>query len=206
MTKIKACGMTNKIDAVAAAELGVDMVGFIFYKRSKRYVEPRVAEDIIDELPESLMKVGVFVDEPLESARAIAEGAGVDAVQLHGNESPEYCAELKKDYKVIKAFRLKGREDLAKINDYNVDYYLLDTWRPDEPGGTGETFDWKILKDFEFLRPVILSGGLTVQNIARAIADVVPYGVDVASGIERSPGKKDIELMKKFVNEVRKAS
>lgn len=205
MTRIKTCGITNKIDAFNASTLGVDMLGFVFYRKSGRYVDPLAAEDIIDELPESIAKVGVFVDEPAGSVRSIAEGAGLDTVQLHGNETPEYCAGLKKDYRVIKAFRLRDRSDLARINDYDADYYLLDTYRPDVAGGTGEAFDWKILKDFEFLRPVILSGGLTPRNVGRAIAEVVPYGVDVSSGIEKSPGKKDIDLMKKFVEEVRRA-
>ena len=205
MTKIKICGITNKTDAFSAVKLSVDMLGFVFYKKSKRYVEPRIAEYIIDELPEQIAKVGVFVDEPADALRAMAEGAGLDTVQLHGNETPEYCAGLRRDYKVIKAFRLKSREDLRKINDYDVDYYLLDTCRPDAAGGTGETFDWNILKDFELLKPVILSGGLKAQNVGRAIAEVVPYGVDVSSGVEESPGKKDIALMKKFVEEVRRA-
>lgn len=204
MTKIKICGVTNKIDAVNAAGLRVDMLGFVFYKKSKRYVEPKTAEDIINELPPGIMKVGVFVDEEKEKVLKIAEDVLLDSLQFHGSEAPEYCAYFKDKYKVIKAFRIKDKEDLADINDYDVDYYLLDTYKPDTPGGTGKTFDWKILKDFEFLRPVILSGGLTPDNVGRAIREVVPFGVDVSSGVEAEPGKKDLNLMKKFVENVRK--
>lgn len=205
MTRIKICGMTNKKDALAAADLGVDMMGFIFYAGSKRAVDPMVAEDIVNELPASVMKVGVFVDEAREKVLEIAQNAQLDALQFHGSETPEYCRAFKGNYKVIKAFRLKSKKDLAAVNDYDVDYLLLDTYKSDAVGGTGEAFDWKMLKDFEFLKPVILSGGLTPANVGRAIQEVVPYGVDVATGVEASPGRKDTGLMKKFVEEVRKA-
>lgn len=203
--KIKICGITNKVDAVNAAGLGIDMIGFVFYAKSKRFIEPLMAKDIINELPPDIIKVGVFVDEDAEKVRSIAEEAGLDALQFHGSETPEFCAAFKGDFKVIKAFRLKDKEDLKKINGYDVDYYLLDTFKADVIGGTGEVFDWKILKDFELLKPVILSGGLNASNVGRAIQEIVPYGVDVSSGVESAPGKKDAQLMKKFVEEVRKA-
>lgn len=205
MTLIKICGITNKIDAVDAAGLGVDMLGFVFYKNSKRYVEAKTVRQIADELPDSIAKVGVFVDEDKSKVLEIAEEAGLDTLQFHGNETPSYCAGFKDDYKVIKAFRLKDKNDIKSANEYDVDFYLFDTYKSDSIGGTGETFDWKLLKDFEFLKPVILSGGLNPGNVKRALSEVVPYGVDVSTGVERSPGKKDIELMKKFVGEVRKA-
>jgi len=204
MTLVKICGITNKIDAVNASALGVDMLGFVFYGGSKRCVDPKTVRDIINELPESIKKVGVFVDEGRDKVRAIAEETALDVLQFHGSETPEYCASFRKDYKVMKAFRLKGREDLKSVSSYDVDLCLVDTYRPDEPGGTGEAFDWKILKDFEFLKPVILSGGLGPDNVARAILEVVPYGVDVSTGVESSPGRKNLQLMKKFVEEVRK--
>lgn len=205
MAKIKICGMTNKTDALEAAGLGADMLGFIFYKKSKRYVDPMVAADIINELPDSIAKVGVFVDESALKVIEIAQNAQLDTLQFHGSETPEYCSAFKGRYKVIKAFRLKDRKDLKTVNDYDVDYYLLDTYKSDSVGGTGEVFDWKMLKDFEFLKPVIMSGGLTPANVRRAIEEIVPYGVDVATGVEIRPGKKDPELMKKFVEEARKA-
>lgn len=204
MTLIKICGITNKIDAVNASKLGVDMLGFVFYEKSKRYVDLKTAKDIINELPEPIAKVGVFVDEDAGKVRAIAEDAALDTLQFHGDETPEYCAAFKGDYKVIKAFRLKEREDLKSISLYDVDFYLVDTHKYGLAGGTGEAFDWKILKDFEFLKPVILSGGLNPDNVARAILEVVPYGVDVSTGVEESAGKKSLRLLKRFVEEVRK--
>lgn len=203
--KIKICGITNKIDALNAAGLGIDMMGFVFYGKSKRFIEPLCAKDIINELLPGLAKVGVFVDEDPQKVRSIAEEVALDTLQFHGNETPELCAAFKKDFKVIKAFRIKDKQDLKKINDYDVDYYLLDTFKADVIGGTGEVFDWKILKDFELLKPVILSGGLNAANVGRAIQEIVPYGIDVSSGVEGAPGRKDAELMKKFVEEVRKA-
>lgn len=204
MTRIKICGITNKIDALAAAELGVDMLGFVFYKNSKRYVDPRTAEDIINELPPSIRRVGVFVDETRDDVCRIAQDVFLDTLQFHGDETPAYCASFGNKYKVIKAFRLKDKEDLKKINDYGTDFYLLDTYKRDSIGGTGATFDWKILKDFEILKPVILSGGLTPGNVGSAIKEIAPFGVDVSTGVENSPGKKDPALMKKFVENVRK--
>ena len=205
MTLIKVCGITNKIDAVNASNLGIDMLGFIFYERSKRYVDRNTVREIINELPGSVHKAGVFVDENAEKVRQIAEDVGLDVLQFHGNETPEYCAAFKENYKVIKAFRLRDREDLKSVGLYDVDFYLVDTHKSGMAGGTGETFDWKILKDFEFLKPVILSGGLNPDNVGKAISEVVPYGVDVSSGVEESSGKKSLHLLKRFVEEVRKA-
>lgn len=202
---IKICGITNKPDAINAANLGADMLGFVFYKKSKRCVEAVVARDIISGLPASILKVGVFVDEEPGKVLEVAATASLDALQFHGSETPEYCAAFRGKYKVIKAFRLKERKDLKDINDYDVDLYLLDTFKSGTAGGTGKAFDWKIVTDFEFLRPVILSGGLNPKNVSRAIREVVPYGVDVSTGVEESPGKKDPELMKKFIEEARKA-
>lgn len=204
MTKIKICGITNKQDAVAAAELGVDMMGFVFYPKSKRYIDPVIAEDIINELPAGIEKVGVFVDAPKEDIIRIAEDARLTMFQFHGNETPDFCGLFRDRHKIIKAFRLKTEKDLEKINDYNVDFVLLDTYKADLKGGTGTVFNWKMLEGFEILRPMILSGGLNPDNVSAAISQVAPYGVDVSSGIESAPGKKDIILMKKFVENVRK--
>jgi phosphoribosylanthranilate isomerase len=151
------------------------------------------------------MKIGVFVDEDPKLIRSVAEDTGLDALQFHGSETPEFCASFRKDYRIIKAFRIRSCSDLRKINDYDTDYYLLDTYKADAAGGTGEVFDWKILRDFELLRPIILSGGLNASNVGAAIEEVVPCGVDVSSGVEKKPGKKDPELMKIFVERARKA-
>lgn len=206
MTLIKICGITNKLDAVNAAGLGVDMMGFVFFKKSKRYVEPAVAEDIINELPPNIGKIGVFVNEKKENVIKIAQDSLLDMLQFHGDETPEYCSYFKGKYKVIKAFRLKDKNDLKGINDYDADFYLFDTRKEILAGGTGEAFDWRILKDFEVLKPVILSGGLNPGNVSRAIKEVAPYGVDVSTGVEASPGKKSMNLMKSFVEKVRKAN
>ena len=204
MTRIKICGITNKIDALAAAELGIDMLGFVFYGKSKRYVELKTVRDISNELPESIMKVGIFVDEERNKVLNIAQDASLDILQFHGEETPDYCSFFKDDYKVIKAFRVKDRMSLISVNDYATDYYLFDTYKESSAGGTGEIFDWELLKDFEVLKPFILSGGLGPDNVGNAIMEVAPYGVDVSSGIESYPGKKDIVLLKKFVTNVRR--
>jgi len=204
MTQIKICGITNKKDALAAVELGADMLGFVFYKKSKRYVEPNTARDIVNELPSGVRKVGVFVDEEKDKVLETAEDVGLDTLQFHGDESPEYCRSFRSGYKVIKAFRLKGPSGLKGINDYDTDWYLFDTASGDSIGGTGKAFDWKILKDFEVLRPFILAGGLKCDNVGRAVKELMPYGVDVSTGVEASPGRKDAALMKKFIETVRK--
>lgn len=204
MTKIKICGITNKEDAIEASRLGVDLLGFIFYSRTKRYVEPKAVMDIVSELPRSVAKVGVFVDEPPEKVLDIAESCSLDVLQFHGDEGADYCARFKNSYKVIKAFRIRDRDSLKGVNDYETDFYLLDTYSDKSRGGTGKGFDHKMIEGFEFLKPVILSGGLTPANVAAAIQNIAPYGVDVSSGVEKSPGKKDHELMKKFVENTRR--
>ena len=206
MTKIKICGITNKRDAIEASKLGVEMIGFVCYEGSKRYVEPKTIRDIANEIPPYIAKVGVFVDETAENVSEIAQDCSFDILQFHGDESPEYCAGFKDDYKVIKAFRIKDKDSLKGINAYDTGYYLLDTYSTKLAGGTGECFNWNVLAGYEFLKPVILSGGLTPDNVVRAIQGIVPYGVDVSSGVEKSAGKKDLELMKRFVENVRKAS
>jgi phosphoribosylanthranilate isomerase len=135
----------------------------------------------------------------------IAADVGLDILQFHGDETPDYCAAFGGDYKVIKAFRLKTKTSLKNVNDYGADWYLFDSQDADSIGGTGRTFDWKMLKEFEVLKPFILAGGLNAGNVGRAIKEVLPYGVDVSTGVEASPGKKDIALMKKFIEAVRKA-
>ena len=205
MTKIKICGITNKVDALAASELCVDMLGFVFYKKSKRYVAPAVAEDSINELSPGIARVGVFVNEDKETVIRIAEDAVLDTLQFHGDETPGYCNSFKPKYKVIKAFRLNTKADLKNVNDYDTEYYLFDTYASESAGGTGKKFDWNILKDFEVLKPMILSGGLDPDNVERSIREMAPFGVDVSSGVESAPGKKDIELLKKFVRNARKA-
>lgn len=207
MTLIKICGITNPDDASAAARLGVDMLGFVFYPQSPRYLRPSVARAIVRALPAPLGKIGVFVNEKEQDVRAVAREAGLTGVQFHGDESPDYCARFAGDFTVIKALCVRDRRDLARVNDYSVDFVLFDT-RPEDGdaalrGGTGRVFDWKILKDFEVLKPVFLSGGLTGANVTKAIRELAPFGVDVSTGVEESPGKKSPGLMAQFVQHVR---
>jgi len=204
MAKIKICGITNKQDAIAASGLGVDMLGFVLYKNSKRYIGPEKIRDIVNEVPDTMAKVGVFVDEDAKKVIEIAQDCSFDMLQFHGDESPEYCARFKDLYKTIKAFRIKDKKSLKNINNYDVDYYLLDTHSGGLKGGTGMSFDWKLVEGYELLKPVILSGGLTPKNVVSAIQNVAPYAVDVSTGVEVSPGKKDLKLMKEFMDNVRK--
>ncbi len=199
MTKLKICGITNKVDALVAMELGVDMLGFVFYKKSKRYLTPAMAEDIINELPPKIAKVGVFLGEKKEDVIKIAEDVFLDTLQFHGDETPEYCSFFMPKYKVIKAFRVKDRGSLKQVNDYNTNYYLFDTYADESAGGTGTAFDWSILKDFKILKPIILSGGLEPDNVGRAIKELVPFAVDVSSGVESAPGKKDHAKVRAFI-------
>ena len=204
MVKIKICGITNLTDAEAAADCGADALGFIFYKGSKRYVEPRRAGEIIACLPPFITTVGVFVNQSTEEIKAIRDLSGFDMAQLHGDESPGFCESLPMG--VIKVVRLRDRGDLGTLESYNVSAFLFDTYSEDSYGGTAETFDWDLINDLGSKRPVILSGGLNSDNVAEAIGRVKPYGVDVSSGVEESPGKKDADKIKRFIEEARNES
>ncbi len=199
MVKIKICGITNIEDAQSAVDFGADAVGFIFAE-SPRRIEPDRARFVIEGLKGDVMKVGVFVNEGLENIRRIAGTCGLDAVQLHGDESPELCSQLRQ-WKLIKAIRVKDEKSLGQIPAYkDVFACLLDTYSKEAYGGTGETFDWRLaVKAKSFGRPIILSGGLSIDNIEEAIIAVRPYGVDISSSIEQKPGKKDIRLMERMI-------
>jgi phosphoribosylanthranilate isomerase len=203
MVRIKICGVTNLEDARLAADLGAHALGFIFYPKSPRSVRPEVAREIIDNLPPFIMTVGVFVDEGAAMVRGIAETAGLDWVQLHGKESPEYCRSLGR--RVIKGFRIKDPSSLALLPDYrgSVQAFLLDTYKAGTAGGTGETFDWALARQAGEWGPIILAGGLTPANVAQAFQAAQPAAVDVASGVEAEPGKKDPEKLKKFFEAVK---
>ena len=199
MVKIKVCGITNLDDARAAVEYGADYLGFNFYPPSRRCIAPERAHEIIAGLPEDVEKFALFVNEPEEKIRRIlAAGgdAGFSGVQLHGEESAEFCRGW--DVTVIKAFRVKDRESLRAMENFPADYYLVDTWAPGY-GGSGEAFPWSWL---EGLRPekLILAGGLHSGNVAEAIRQVRPYGVDVCTGVESAPGVKDHEKLKAFIS------
>ncbi|HEO63995.1 MAG TPA: phosphoribosylanthranilate isomerase [Candidatus Omnitrophica bacterium] len=204
MVKVKICGITNLDDAIAAVEAGADFLGFIFYKNSPRYIDPQKAKDIIQKMPQSVKKVAVFVNEKKEAVEDILkELKGIDYVQLHGDEPPQYCNNLK-GAKVIKAVRVKNRDSIASLEGYGVDLFLLDAHRKDLYGGTGETFDWDLAKEAKIYNvPIILSGGLNPANVEDAIKKAEPYAVDAASGVESSPGRKDKDLIKSFIEKVK---
>jgi phosphoribosylanthranilate isomerase len=201
MTFIKICGITNLQDALASIEAGADLLGFNFYRPSPRYVEPSVAREIIDLLPKSVLKVGVFVNEP--NIESIARTAGVEALQLHGDESPAECHRLR-DWHVIKALPVNDDFDLNKLRDYDVNAIMLDTGHKTLRGGTGQVFDWSLAQRANALAiPLFLAGGLSPENVAEAIASVHPYGVDTCSGVEVEPGFKDHARLKAFVKNAR---
>lgn len=200
-TRVKICGITSLGDALLAVENGADAIGFIFYEKSPRYIGPNTVSLIIKELPPFVTAVGVFVNEAPDKIRAISNETGIDCVQLHGDETPEFCDSL--GLQVIKAFRIKTIDDIKKIRDYQVSACLLDTYREGVPGGTGETFNWDIAVEAKKYGRIILSGGLKPDNIASAIKKVGPYAVDISSGVEAKPGKKDAGKIIKFMEQVK---
>ncbi len=202
MTWIKICGITNLEDACQACSLGVDALGFIFAP-SPRKISPDTAREIILHLPPSIQKVGVFVDEKIEEVKRIFDLCGLNTVQLHGRETPEYCREIA--LPVIKAIRVKDTRSLEEIDRYPFASILLDAWADDRAGGTGKTFPWEIAREIGSKRTFILSGGLNPGNVGEAIRRLHPAGVDVGSGVEKSPGLKDLFKMREFVKEVGKA-
>jgi phosphoribosylanthranilate isomerase len=196
MVKVKICGITNPDDALAAVEYGADALGFVFYEKSPRYIIPETAAHIIKVLPPFITTVGVFVDETKKKINEIIHVAGLNIVQLHGDESQEMCANWSR---VVKAFRIKEFTDLERLRDFNVSAYLLDAYDPDLPGGTGQVFNWDIALEATKFGKVILAGGLNPDNIARAVTRVRPYAVDVSSGVEKTKGKKDMYKMKLLI-------
>jgi len=204
MTKIKICGITNLEDALFAADLGANAVGFVFAK-SPRQMKPEQVRKIIEKLPPFIAKVGVFVNEAPSHMAKIAKEVGLTSIQLHGEEIPEFCTSLA-PLTVIKGVRVRDEADINMLAAYDfVSAYLLDSFVKGRKGGTGMTFDWKLaLLAKKHGKPVILSGGLTPLNILEALKKVSPYGVDVSSGVESKPGKKDKKKVKDFIQKVRK--
>jgi phosphoribosylanthranilate isomerase len=198
MVRIKICGITNLEDALLAAELGADALGFIFYPKSPRHVDPEAARAIIAHLPPFVAAVGVFVDEAAAVVQELAAKVGLDWVQLHGQESPGYCRNLGR--KVIKGFRIRDEDSLRQLADYQgaAQALLLDTYKKGQVGGTGEIFDWHLAREAKKYGSIILAGGLTPDNVAQAIATAKPAAVDAASGTEAAPGKKDPAKLRAF--------
>ncbi|SMO34068.1 phosphoribosylanthranilate isomerase [Gracilimonas mengyeensis] len=204
--KIKICGITNLEDARFAAGALVDYLGFIFYDKSPRYIEPGEAGAIINWI-EGPEKVGVFVNQPLDDVNRIAKETGLDYVQLHGDESPEYCSLVEKS--VIKVIHIEEEsvEYLLKhqIEQYAevADYLLFDTKINGLWGGTGKSFDWSMITDLDIEIPFFLSGGLSADNIKEAIETVQPFAIDVSSSLEKEPGLKDFGKIEDFMDEIR---
>ncbi|HEX8501017.1 MAG TPA: phosphoribosylanthranilate isomerase [Pyrinomonadaceae bacterium] len=206
MTKVKVCGITNLEDALAALEVGAAMLGLNFYARSPRRVTPEEARRIVERLPEGVECVGVFVNESApEEVERIARESGVAAVQLHGGETPEFCRAVK-GLTTIKALRVGPAFTPEDAAAYPTDAVLLDAYVAGEWGGTGHTFDWSLARRTREAVPrLFLAGGLKPDNVAAAIAAVRPFAVDVCSGVETSPGRKSLPLMRRLVEEVREA-
>jgi phosphoribosylanthranilate isomerase len=202
MTRVKVCGITNLEDALAAAEMGADALGFVLAP-SPRQVSPENLRRLVADLPPLIIKVGVFVDSPLDEVRRIMSDCGLNLAQLHGSESPEYCEALFP--RAIKAFQVKDATVLKLLPLYHTSAYLLDGYHSKLKGGSGQSFDWEILQQAKGLGRIILSGGLTPDNVARAIAVAKPYGVDVASGVEACPGKKDHTKLAAFIRAVKES-
>lgn len=213
MTRVKICGVTNLSDALMCVEAGADALGFVFVEGTPRFIDPAVVEGIIRRLPPFVTTVGVFVNRPLEEVERIANALALSLVQLHGDESPEDCEALRVPF--IKAFRVKGTDDLALLPRYpEAKAYLLDPFVPGKLGGTGRTLDWELaVKAKAYLSAcdvqaggrIILAGGLTPENVAEAVRRVEPYAVDVSSGVEAEPGWKDPEKVKRFIQQAKGA-
>jgi phosphoribosylanthranilate isomerase len=190
VTQIKICGITNEEDALYAAGCGAAALGFIFYPPSPRYVKPEDARKIVSVLPDELVKVGVFVNENVAEIKRVMEYCGLDMIQLHGDESPEFCREFPA-FQIIKAVELKNDDDLNHAYSYDVAAILVDSRHAGLYGGTGRKANWKLACRTKNKKPLILSGGLNEENIAEALQTVTPAALDINSGVESEPGKKD---------------
>lgn len=197
MTKVKICGITNNEDAQKAVFYGAWAVGFIFYKKSPRYVSPSKARKIVEGLPPFITPVGVFVNQKPKAVMDVCRFTKIKTVQFHGEEDPAYCKRFK-DCKIIKVFRITKNFDIKMVIPYKVDAFLFDTFQEDIHGGTGQVFNWDLLKGQKFDIPIILSGGLNPQNVREAVDALSPYAVDISSGVERSPGIKNPRLIRSF--------
>ena len=200
--RVKICGVTGLADALAAVDAGADALGFMFYPRSPRAVMPAQVRAITRALPPFVARVGVFVDAMADDIHATVRAAGLDTLQLHGAETPEFCAQF--DLPVIKAFRVADEAVLGELPKYPVAAHLLDAWSPAAHGGTGATFNWAIARTAVAAgHRIVLAGGLTPDNAARAVAEGGPFGLDVSSGVESAPGRKDPAKLRAFLAAVR---
>ncbi len=204
MIKVKICGITTIEDARHAVACGADALGFVFFAKSPRCVSPETARGIIAELPPFVSAVGLFVNEDPERIRQVVDFCSLDVIQLHGDEAPDGC-----DFgprRIVKALRVKDAASLAGHREYSVSALLLDAWVAGVYGGTGERFNWELAAAVARQRPVILAGGLTPENVAEAVRQVRPYAVDVSSGVEAAPGKKDPAKVAAFIRNAKEGT
>ncbi len=204
MVRIKICGITNLEDALAAIDFGADALGFVFFKGSPRFIEPKQAAEIIGKLPPFIATVGVFVDEPLPYIREVVTSTGLNVVQFHGDETPDAC---RASHCAVKAIRVKSINSLEPLKSFKniVSAFLLDAYSPDALGGTGLKFNWDIAVEAKQFGRIILAGGLTPDNVQDAVRHVSPYGIDASSSLELEKGKKDHQKMKLFIERAKAA-
>ena len=203
-TRIKICGITNLTDALAAVEAGADVLGLNFYEKSPRHVSVKTAAEISRQLPPFVMRAGVFVNPSADLVLRAIGDCGLSLLQFHGDEPPEFCTQF--GLMSLKAFRIRDAKSLNQLPKFQTDAWLLDAFSPEARGGTGEKFNWDLAIEAQKLgKPIFLAGSLTPENVADAVRKVRPFGVDVASGVERSPGKKDHAKIRAFIAAVRKA-
>jgi len=203
MTQVKICGITNRDDAHVAAEAGADMIGLIFYPPSPRYVTPEQARTIVESVPPTLPAAGVFVNETWETVSRVAQESGIQIVQLHGEESPEMCRQL--PWRVVKTFRFSAHVRPEMMADYAVEAFLIEGFHANFYGGVGSRADWQQVATLHAYGRIILAGGLTPDNVQEAIRVVQPYAVDVGSGVEAAPGKKDWQKVQAFISRAKHA-
>jgi phosphoribosylanthranilate isomerase len=204
MVKVKICGITNWSDARRAVEAGADFLGFNFYRQSTRYIAPAAARRIVRRLPEKVATVGVFVNEPEHEMLTIARRVGLDYLQLHGDETPEVVSRMRRSFRVIKAVRVRDRFRVSQLGNFKrASSILLDGFDAHLRGGTGKSFNWKLAKTAGRKRQIFLAGGLTPENAAQAVSEARPFAIDVCSGVESRPGKKDGARMRALIAAVR---
>jgi phosphoribosylanthranilate isomerase len=196
--KVKICGVTSVADGLLAAGAGADLIGLMFYEKSPRHIALPVAAEIARALPPFVLRVGVFVNPSEETVMEAITQCGLNLLQFHGEEKPEFCTQF--GLMSVKAFRIRDRESLAALPEYPTDAYLLDAFSGQARGGTGEQFNWDLAVEAkQFNKPIFLAGGLTPGNVAAAVQQVQPFAVDVSSGVESAPGKKDAAKVRAFI-------
>jgi phosphoribosylanthranilate isomerase len=203
--RVKICGLTNLNDALHAVSCGADALGFVFYRQSPRCVSPEKVRDIVCALPPLVTTVGLFVNQVLDEVQRVTAFCGLDVIQLHGDEPPQFCAALA-PRRVIRAVRLRDADSLAGVTTAAVSAVLLDAWVPERFGGTGHCCDWQLAAEVASRQPTVLAGGLCPANVAQAVRRVRPYGVDVSSGVEKSPGCKDPDKVADFIRQAKRVA